>query len=1017
MAAWADFLTRFQERAEAQPGAPAVCHGDTCVVSYGELLRRAAGLGTGLRRRGAGPEAVVGLCLEKSPELVAAMLAAWWAGAAFLPLDPHLPAERLAFMVRDAGVRLAVAAPPSAAALEALGVGVLEASAGTREPGPLLPAQRPGPEQLAYVIYTSGSTGRPKGVLVPHRGVVNLIAAQIPVFQLARGCRALWLLSSSFDASISDVGTALLSGATLCVEPEPLRQGRPLEQVLGQRGITHLDLPPALLRVLDPNAMPSCLRTLVIGGEASPPEVVRRWARRFRVINVYGPTEATVCTSLCACDPDRWDQPLLGRPIPGVGYHVLDDRLGPVPPGATGELFIGGAGLARGYLNQPELTARKFPVVRGERLYRTGDRVLRRGDGELVFLGRVDRQVKVRGLLVEPEEVEQRLLQHPAVLHAAVLKRPLGGEREGLVAFVVARPGAARPGPADLRRSLAQALPAWMLPQRVEWVEELPATAAGKVDLALLATTPLPEPVTVPPAEGAEEADVAVLRAVWRRVLGRDPVSLTEGFFEQGGDSLALIEAVVLARAHGLIVPPALLAEGRTIREIADHLRGRAAAQLGSLSPSAGKLPSCPTAPAGAMACAELRREADDPEWQEIVAQARARPAGGTIPQTPRAVLLTGATGFLGSRLLGELLARTDADVFCLVRATSAAHGLDRITRALARQGVASLGARQERLRVVAGDLASPRLGLGSAEWDRLACEVDTVHHCGAWVNLVLPYRTLRPANVLGSREVVRLLATGRRKRLHYASTLSVFVATDRNRGRLLEGDTLEQTGWVYGGYAQTKWAAEWVLRSAGAAAGPMRLYRLGLITGDTTAGRAGDRDFLTLFLRGLARLGCVPDEEEDLFLDITPVDYAASALAHLSLTAADDFEPTTYHVANTRALPLRELVAGLEEFGVRLERVPPGRWRERLDRLPPGHEGAAACLALCRAEAGDSFGSYRTMDLFQATGVTFDQANTRGGLAGSGIACPPPDRELLRVYFRHAFSRRPEAGVGGDGP
>ncbi len=280
------------------------------------------------------------------------------------------------------------------------------------------------------------------------------------------------------------------------------------------------------------------------------------------------------------------------------------------------------------------------------------------------------------------------------------------------------------------------------------------------------------------------------------------------------------------------------------------------------------------------------------------------------------------------------------------------------------------------------------------------------MYHGGAWVNRVLPYAVLRPTNVGGAREVLRFLAAGRGKRLHHVSTLSVFVASDRNRGRLHEDDVLAETRWVHGGYAQTKWAAEWLLRAAAGAAGPVAHYRLGLVTGDTGTGRAPGRDFLTLFLRGLARLGAVPRTDAELFLDVTPVDYAAAALAHLSLHAAGDRDGATFHLANRRGLALREIITGLRRTGVALEEVPPARWRERLGRLRRGDpDAAAACLALCRVLPGggdDPYVHYRTMDLFQATGVEFGMDRALAGLTDSGAAPPPPGPELLPLYLTH---------------
>ena len=313
-----------------------------------------------------------------------------------------------------------------------------------------------------------------------------------------------------------------------------------------------------------------------------------------------------------------------------------------------------------------------------------------------------------------------------------------------------------------------------------------------------------------------------------------------------------------------------------------------------------------------------------------------------TAHARPQVILLTGATGFLGSWLLRELLARTTADIVCLVRhpAKLPPH---------------------PRVHAVVGDLEQPRFGLSQRKWDELAARVDCVHHCAAWVHSVLPYSTLRGANLLGTAEVLRFTRTGRPKRLHYASTLSVFVDTDRNTGTAMEDDDLTSTKWVRGGYAQSKWAAERLLRLAG---GPVSFYRLGLITGDTVGGKMPGRDELSLFLRRLAKGGEYPVGGE-WFIDITPVDYAAAAMAQLSL-AGDG----TFHIANPRPASLADLVAAMSDSGVSL--VP------------------------TTASVG--------MEIFKATGITFDRRNTLAGLAGSGIACPAADCALLGKYVSQAI-------------
>ena len=304
------------------------------------------------------------------------------------------------------------------------------------------------------------------------------------------------------------------------------------------------------------------------------------------------------------------------------------------------------------------------------------------------------------------------------------------------------------------------------------------------------------------------------------------------------------------------------------------------------------------------------------------------------------------------------------------------------------------------RVRAIVGDLERPGLGLSSAVWAELADGTDAVYHCAAAVDVVRPYHRLRSANLVGTAAVLGLAGTGRPKRFHSASTLSVFVSTDRSHGRYREDDDLTATGELYGGYAQTKWAAERLLRLAGGRFGPVVHYRLGLITGDTHTGRGPGRDLFTLFVRGLARVGGYPSGLPERNLDVTPVDYTASALVRLSL--ADRPDGTTFHLANPRRLTLAELLDAIRAAGVRLDPMAADDFRTRATSLDPST--AAACLGLCRSLADGDFDRLRAADLFQATGAHFDQSNTVAGLAGSGIVCPPPDSGLIAKYVAAAL-------------
>jgi amino acid adenylation domain-containing protein len=559
----------FEEAASRTPDAVALRWADG-ETTYGELDRRASAIAAELRRAaaGAGPEARVGIALDRSPELVAAILGALKAGAAFVPLDPAYPPDRLAYMVRDAGVRLALTSPDIAPTVRAAGAEPLVA-AGDAEPDGV-PAAEAEADGLAYVIYTSGSTGRPKGVGVTHRGVCNTVRAQAGLFGVRPGDRVLQFASPSFDASVSEIFVTLAAGAELHLAPrEEMLPGPGLASLLASRGITHVTLPPSALALLPEGRLPA-LRTLVTAGEACPAAVARRWAGGRRLVNAYGPTETAICATAAVVGVDDGTPPI-GTAIDGARVYLLDPELAPVD---DGEVFVAGQGVARGYLGRPALTAERFlpdpfADVPGARMYRTGDRARRRPDGALEFAGRLDDQVKVRGHRVEPGEVEAALAAHPAVAQAAVAARPdpAGGSR--LVAYVVAAEGAEVPRAEELRGFVAQSLPEHMLPSAFVSVAALPTTPAGKVDRRALPSPPAGRPALSAPYVAPRTPAEREVAAAWSQVLGIEGVGALDGFYELGGHSLAAVQAASRLRRPGAEVPLSALLGGATVESAA----------------------------------------------------------------------------------------------------------------------------------------------------------------------------------------------------------------------------------------------------------------------------------------------------------------------------------------------------------------------------------------------------------------------------------------------------------------
>lgn len=584
------------DHAASAPDAVAVRQWDT-VLTYRQLCTAADELAATLRANGTQP--LVGICADRHPMLVAGLLGVLASGAAYVPLDPALPPARLRDIAREAGLRTVVCDPAGARLLDGADLQLL--------PLPQMPAPdalpggatahvsaaggaTAGADGLAYVMFTSGSTGRPKGVMTPHTALTEFVTSLAAIAGLTGDSVSLGFASIGFDASVIDILAPLAAGGTVALagsadRADPTR----LQRFCAEHRVTVAFLPPALLPVLDPSGLPE-LWVVLTGSEAPGPEQVARWTaggRRF--FNLFGPTETTVLVTWFEATGE-WDRPLpIGRPAANHRVYVVDEHLRPVADGVPGELLAGGAGLARGYLGAPELTEERFVPdpfsgVPGARLYRTGDLVVRQPDGLLHFLGRVDRQVKIRGQRVEIGEVEAVLRSHPEVGHAAVaaVDGP-GGKR--LVAFTT---GAATPQ--VLREHCAARLGPAMVPARITVVPELPLLSSGKVDLDRLVAdtavatdeTPFAAPAT------AVEADVA---AAWAELLGLARVGRDDDFFDTGGHSITAMRLVAALRPRlrrDVTIEDVL--QGRTLRAIA--ARASAAAVLGDEPPVRGRPPA-----------------------------------------------------------------------------------------------------------------------------------------------------------------------------------------------------------------------------------------------------------------------------------------------------------------------------------------------------------------------------------------------------------------------------------------
>ncbi|GAB3489915.1 non-ribosomal peptide synthetase [Amycolatopsis cihanbeyliensis] len=969
-------------RAAESPGAPAVLGQDE-EISYAELLHRANRVARRLLAAGAGPEVPIGLCAPAGVDAIVGLLGILLSGSAYVPLDPGHPVSRLSFLLADTGAPAVVTRSARDGRFADFPGTVVALDEPGGEGGPAPPAPEIRPEQLAYVIYTSGSTGEPKGVMVRHGALANLATAFRDAHGIGAGTRLLMVPPLTFDASAGDIFPALISGAALMpvAEPAALSAGA-LREVCAEHGITAVDTAAAIWRQwvhdlagagrIDPGP----LRVLMVGGEQIPADTLRTWAEvtggAVPLYNHYGPTEATVCalTYRTVDGTELGDTSVpCGRPLPGVRAYVLDHALRPLPAGVPGELYLAGSGLARGYLGDPARTAAAFPAdpfspAPGGRMYRTGDLAKVRADGNLEFLGRADRQVKIRGNRIELGEVEAAIKRLPGVRDTAVVAH---GDPARLVAYLVPE-GEAEP--ARLRETLARVLPDHLVPSGFVPIEALPLTRNGKVDRTALPAPRedvLARPAHVPPASGTERA----LADIWARTLDVTTVGAGDNFFDLGGHSLQAAGVLAEVRsALGVRLPV------RTLFEAPD---------LAAFAAAVRRVRSGAVEPTRQAAGIDLRGEAVLPD--DVCADLSTLDRFTAEPAAPEEVLITGATGMLGARLLLDVLRNTSARAHCLVRAPSADEATARLHEVLRRCPDWKLGY-ADRIIALPGEVSRPRLGLPAAEYDRLCEVIDTVYHSASLVNVVLPYPRLRADNVTGTVEVLRLAGRRRPKATHAISTLGVFFGSAYAGEVVTEADPPADPDGMSSAYAQSKWVSDTLARAARERGLPVSLHRPARVTGDSRTGESKTDDVLARMLGTVVRLGCAPSSSTPF--DMAPTDFLASAIGRLS--RAPQHGGREFHYYNPNTTTGDRLGAGLRDFGYPVSGVTREEWTRRT--------GAAL-------DAGDELpiGVFTGYDMPDRLPV-FDCAATERELAAAGLAYPTVDAGLLRTYLRYLVER-----------
>lgn len=989
-------------------------HGDRIALSsgnrsltYRELDLVSNRLARMLLQRGLQKGQFVALFMERSLDAVIAMLAILKAGGAYIPLDPEHPEDRNAYIIADTRTGIVLTKERYAPQLEALlAAAKREASilcldreldGDDRE---LEPANRVSGDDVAYIIYTSGTTGRPKGVMIPHAGVLNLAMATVEQLGLREKDIILQYSTFSFDASVYDIFSSICCGARLHLLSNEQRYSvEAFTAAIEEQGATRIGiLPTVFFNQLSAhlNAEQALkygsIRSFVIGGEALPGESVRSLQRKLPhlpvIVNAYGPTEVTVATTTHLMDspvPDHLNTISIGKPLANYEVLIVNELLQPCPVNVAGELLIHSVGLAKGYLNQPEKTEEAFipdPVNpgSGKRYYRSGDLVRLLRDGGIEYVGRKDLQVKIRGYRIEIGEIEENLVKHGDLKDAAVIVKEDEAGEKLLVAFYTSKNGAPVEK-TELVAYMKSKVPAYMVPSQFVFLEAMPVSPTGKIDRRKLGLYELPEEEAYGGADAAppENELQAEIAAAWAKALRLRSVGIHDDFFEIGGHSLKILETLVLLKPRFPQLKINDFFAYPTVARLAERVAELAQA------PS-GKGSAAPGLTGETVDLAETPRQFG-----------RGSLTGGKPkPGRQEHILLTGATGYLGSSLLDELLRTSQATVYCLIRPMQGQDAYERLQRVMEGYFGSEVVQRMEgRVVAVQGDLEQPDLGLVGPVRDLLLAKIDAILHCGAEVKHFGEAEYFHRVNVESTERLLDL-ARGRNVRFHYVSTLG--IPEDLAMGGQWETFASEggyqdpslDTGNVY---TNSKLAAERrVIRACEEEGVPATVYRVGNLSCHSETGafqRNIDNNAFYRMLKAMLLLGKAPSVSWQV--DLTPVNFASGAIAALALQ--DRTAGRLFHICNPVQLPYAEMVESFRSLGYRIELLDWAEYESWL--LDAGRPKDQAGLELAMAQLeGDGA---------KNSPFRFACPQTVEYLEGTGIHCHVPDSAYIKRLVEYA--------------
>jgi len=974
-------------------------------LTYRELNEKANQLAHYLQTLGVKPEVLVGICVDRSLEMIVALLGILKAGGAYLPLDMSYPLERLSYMLEDARVPILLTQSHLRDRLPNCNSHVVYLDSDWQAIAQHQISNSQSEltlDNLAYVLYTSGSTGRPKGVAMPHRPLVNLLTWQIQNFRHPVA-RTLQFTPISFDVSFQEIFSTLSSGGTLVLVSESIRRNaETLLHYISSQAIERLFLPYIALQHLAEVAkthinLPIYLREVITAGEQLKiANSIAHWFSHLQdctLENQYGPSESHVVTAYrLSGSAKNWPHlPPIGRPIANTQIYLLDpnsrrqeDPFQLVATGEVGELVIGGVALARGYLNQPELTDSKFipnPFSNEPeaRLYRTGDLARYQPDGTLEYVERIDDQVKIRGIRIELGEIEVILSQHPLVKDVAVVAREDSSDNKRLVAYIVIKDDRLIEDKdelaAYLRTFVRERLPNCMVPSIFMFLDTLPLTPSGKVDRRALPTPSQSRPALkeklVLPRTPIEES----LAEIWSQVLSIKPVGVYDNFFDLGGNSLLAIQVIFKAReVFQIEIPIVALFDTQTIASLAEFINITISSKMAATS--------------------------DDSTISDLEADAALAPTInlGNLPieikTEPNNVFITGVTGFLGAFLLYELLEQTQANIYCLVQATNPETGKQKIQSNLEKYLLWNQK-NSSRIIPIPGDLSEPLLGVSEEQFLKLAGKIDVIYHNAAYINLIYPYTALRATNVFGTQELLKLATHIKVKPFHFISTLDVFQTSQAFGTNLItEQDELNSSEAIrFDGYTKSKWVSEKMVTTAQQRGLPVSIYRPAMITGHSKTGVANVNDLMNRLIKGFVQLGYAPSF--DMMFNIAPVDYFSQGAIYIS--RQKESLGKTFNFINPQPVSMSQFVGAINACGYPVQQVCHRQWE---DLLMGNMESLDSIVSVLTSKASEKGLSY--LEKCSVGADLTSCKNVISGLKGTSIVCPQINAQLLSTYFSY---------------